>query len=225
MIKAPKSTAFYLRVSTVSQDYPSQMLAIKEFCAKEKILAPRGETVFSEKASGATVARRELDLLLQACRRRQFDCIITYRVDRMARSLRHMANIYAELKALKVRLIGVADGIDTADDSPASNALRNMLATFAELTRETIVENTRDGLAAAAKRGKFPGRPRRKQKQILQAFRLKAAGKSHSEIHRRTGLSLGYVSDLMNGKNKPGNLPGEVSKKVPGKNKVSAPRG
>lgn len=197
---APKFPAFYLRVSTGAQDYASQIHAIREHCRRHKWPAPTRATLFAEKESGAKASRRELDRLLHVCRDRRFDAIVTFRADRIGRSLRHMANIYAELRSIGIRVIGVADGVDTADDSPGANALRNMLATFSQLTRETIIENTRAGLAAARSRGAVFGRPRRKQKQIAQALRLHGAGKTGAEIQRRTGLSAGYVSMLINGK-------------------------
>lgn len=192
----PKNPAFYLRVSTDAQDYPSQLHAIREFCRRKKWPCPTDKNLFSEKVSGAKASRRELDRLLQACRNGEFDCVITFRGDRLGRSLQHMANIYAELKSISIRVIGVADGTDTADDTPGTNALRNMLATFSQLTRETITENTRAGLAAARARGVRLGRPRKNDKKIALAILLRKQGRTLEQIRQRTGLSIGYISGL-----------------------------
>lgn len=192
--------AYYLRVSTNRQEFASQRHALGEYAKRHKLPGIARQNFFAEKISGAKGSRRELDRLLQACRLGAFDSIITFRADRIGRSLRHMVNIYAEMKSAGVRVIGVADGVDTDQDTPSANAFRNMLATFAELTRETIVENTRAGLAAAAKRGKRPGRPRKNDAKIVIALKLDRQGKTRSEISRRTGLSIGYVSDLVRGK-------------------------
>ena len=200
MTKPPQRPAFYLRVSTLSQDFPSQLHAIREFCRRQGWPAPSTKTLFAEKVSGKRTKRRELDRLLAACRDGLFDAIITYRLDRLGNSMAHLVNVQAELRALKIRVIGVADGMDTANDSAANRAFENTLNTFASYGRELISERTRDGLAAAAKRGRVGGRPRKNEAKIKRVLALKAQGETHSEIHRRTGLSLGYVSMIVNGK-------------------------
>jgi DNA invertase Pin-like site-specific DNA recombinase len=192
--------AFYLRVSTRSQDFPSQLHAIREHCRRQRWPAPGKANLFTEKESGAKAKRRELDRLLQACRDGKYDTIITYRGDRLGRSFEYMANVYAELRAARIRVIGVADGIDTEKDTPTTRAFQRMLATIAELQREMIVENTKAGLAAARKRGQSLGRPRSKDAKIAQALALKAKGKTFTEILRVTQLSRGYLSEILNGK-------------------------
>ncbi len=198
----PKSIAFYLRVSTGSQEFDSQLHAIREFCRRQGWPLPNKKTLFAEKVSGAQAKRGELDRLRQACRLGTFDTIVTFRADRLGRSHPAMVNLYAELDSLKIRVVGVADGVDTGTDSPGARLLRNILASVAENTRELIVENTRAGLAAARKKGKTFGRPRKKQKQIEHALRLRKQkpGMQAVEIARRTGLSKAYLSAIFNGR-------------------------
>lgn len=199
MIKDPKSIAFYLRVSTGEQDFKSQLHAIREFCRRRRWPLPNQRTLFSEKVSGSKASRRELDRMLQACREGTFDAIVTYKADRIGRSILHMVNFYAEMKARRIRVLGVLDGVDTSDDSPGTKALRNMMTTFAEWTRETIVENVKAGLKAARAQGRYPGKPRTKQAQITLALRLRKEGKTFREIQRKTKLSIGYIYDLCRG--------------------------
>ncbi len=203
MTAAPKAPAYYLRVSTAAQDYPAQLHAIKEYCRRQGWPAPTKKNLFAEKISGSKASRRELDRLLQACREGAFDCIVTYRADRIGRSLLHLVNIYGELERIKIRVIGIADNVDTADGSPTGKAFRNMLATFAELTRETIVESVRAGQAAAAKEGRHAGRPRKNDERIERALAMAAKGKTGREISTATGLSPSYVSMLRQGKRRP----------------------
>lgn len=196
----PKKPAFYLRVSTAPQEFDSQLHALRECCRRKGWPVPGKATLFAEKISGAKAKRRELDRLLQACRDGHFDAIVCYKVDRIGRSMPHLVNLHAELKAIGIRVIGVADGVDTGIDTPQANAFRHMLATFAELQRETIVENTRAGLAAARAQGRVGGRRRKNDPAIARALKMRAKGKTLEEIKKATGLSVGYVSMLFNGK-------------------------
>ncbi len=199
----PKSIAYYLRVSTAAQDFPAQRHALTEFARRKGWAAPSRKNLFSEKISGAKVKRRELDRMLQACREGKFDTVIAYRVDRVGRSVSHLLQIYEECEAKGIRLIGVADNVDTADDSLGARIFRKAMALIAEIGRDTIRENTRNGLAAARLRGKMPGRPRTNDAAISRAFKLKAEGKhSGAEIARKTGLSQSYLSQVFSGKRK-----------------------
>jgi DNA invertase Pin-like site-specific DNA recombinase len=200
-MNTPKSISFYLRVSMGSQDFPAQLHALREFCRRQGWPLPSKKNLFAEKASGAKATRRELDRLLQACRDGRFDCIVTYRADRLGRSFEHLVNVHAELSAAKIRVIGVADSVDTSIETPMTRAFRRMLDTHAELTREMIVENTRNGLAAARKRGRVGGRPRTKDRaQIDRAIKLRRQGKTYAEVKRITGISPGYLADIISGR-------------------------
>ena len=69
----------------------------------------------------------------------------------------------------------IEQGIDTA--TAEGRAMFGMLSVLAELQRELIVANTRDGLAAARARGRHGGRPARlNAHQIELAQQLYDAG-------------------------------------------------
>ncbi len=201
MIQIPKSIAFYLRVSTASQDYAAQLHALREFCRRQGWPLPSKKNTFAEKASGAKATRRELDRMLQGCREGRFDCIVTYRADRLGRSFEHLVNVHAELSAAKIRVIGVADSIDTMTETPMTRAFRRNLDSIAELKREMIVENTLNGLAAARKRGRVGGRPRTVESaEINRAIKLRQKGHTYAQVKKLTGISPGYLADLISGR-------------------------
>ena len=77
--------------------------------------------------------------------------IACVRLDRLARSVRHLANLAAELEALGVDLIVLDQGIDTS--TPAGRLLFNVLASISEFELELIQERVRAGISAAQRRG------------------------------------------------------------------------
>jgi DNA invertase Pin-like site-specific DNA recombinase len=201
-ISTPRSIAFYVRVSTISQDFPSQMHALKEYCRRQGWPVPPKAKIFAEKISGKLARRTQLDRLLQACRDGVVDTVMLYRVDRMGNSFVHLVNIQAELDALKIRVIGVADNLDTAINNAAANHYRNTLNAAAQFNREIISERTLSGLAAARDQGRVGGRPRTSDDKIARALKLKSTGKTHTAIAKISGLSKSYISKIFSGDRK-----------------------
>ena len=81
----------------------------------------------------------------------------TARVNRFARSARHLLTALEEFDHLGVRFISVQDQIDTA--SPMGRAMFTIIAAMAELESSLISERVTAGMKAAAARGKRLGRP------------------------------------------------------------------
>lgn len=202
MIPAPKQIAFYVRVSRTSQDFPSQLHALKEFCRRHGWPVPTKKKIFAEKITGKVAKRTQLDLLLEACRAGHVDTIATYAVDRMGNSALHLHNLIATLDGLKIRLVSVIDGVDTVNSNAATNLFRNMLIAWSQSNRERIGERTVAGLRAARAAGRVGGKPRKNDAKIARAFKVRAAGKITGlrAIAREVGLSPSYLSILFKGK-------------------------
>lgn len=192
---APK-LAFYLRVSTNKQDAKSQMLALVEYCRRHGWTVAATSLIFSEKVSALKTKRTELDRLLQATRAGLVDTVLTYRVDRVGRSMLHLVNLLAELKRNRIRVVGVADNFDNADTSPDAVFRQNLLVSLAELERGRIVERTFAGLAAARRAGRIGGRRRVSDAKIAEAWTLRAKNPPVSlrSIAATVGLSPSYLS-------------------------------
>ena len=102
-------------------------------------------------------SRPQLDAVMQ--RVRAGDTLVITRLDRLGRSVLHLITLGAELRERGIGLQVLEQGIDTA--TAEGRAMFGMLSVLAELQRELIVANTRDGLAAARARGRTGGRPSR----------------------------------------------------------------
>ncbi|HTF32792.1 MAG TPA: recombinase family protein [Myxococcota bacterium] len=147
--------AFYARVSTSEQTVEPQLFALRHY-ASARGLEVAAEYV-DHGVSGAKDRRPALDKLLADARRRRFDVLAVTKLDRLARSVRHLTTLAAELEALGVDLVVLDQAIDTS--TPAGRLLFNVLGSIAEFERDLIRERTRAGMSAAKRRGKRVGRP------------------------------------------------------------------
>jgi DNA invertase Pin-like site-specific DNA recombinase len=101
---------------------------------------------FEETASGAKEDRPELAKMLDMFRKD--DTLVVWRLDRLARSIRHLIQIAADLQDRGVHLKSHSDNIDT---STASGELHfHMLAALAQFERKLVQERVTAGHAVRA---------------------------------------------------------------------------
>ena len=143
--------------------------------------------------SGAKDQRPELNAMLAAVRRRDVSAVVVVKLDRLARSLRHLTQLAGEFESVGVDLIVLDQAIDTS--SPAGRLLFVMLAAISEFELDLIRERTRSGLAAARRRGKVFGRPRALDEDKRRRLkRMWFGGKSQRHIAKTLGASKGTVA-------------------------------
>lgn len=136
--------------------------------------------------SGAKNSRPGLDRLLAACRRRQVDAIVVWRWDRFARSLAFLVKSLEEFRALGIEFVSLHEGTDTS--TPNGRLVFAIFGAIAEFERELIRDRVKAGIAAAKRRGKYIGRPRR----VVDAEairRLRRQRHSWKSIERELGVS------------------------------------
>lgn len=186
--------AVYARVSTGEQTVEPQLLGLRRYAEARGLEIV--EEFTDEAVSGAKDRRPALDRLVGAARRREFDVLAITKLDRLARSVRHLVGLTAELEALGVDLIVLDQGLDTS--TPSGRLLFHVLASIAEFERDLIIERTKAGLEVARRKGKRFGRPlatdRRQRARIL---RLRRAGQSIRSIATLTGVSHGTVQRVV----------------------------
>jgi len=137
----------YARVSTQDQNLEMQT---------DALLAAGCDRIFEEKASGAKRDRPELNALLDQLR--DGDVLVVWKLDRLARSMKHLIELVGRLDALGVGFVSVQDGIDTS--TPAGRFMFHIMGSLAEFERDVIRERTKAGLEAARARGRKGGRPK-----------------------------------------------------------------
>ena len=156
----------YARVSTADQNPDHQIDALQRAGVAR-------DDIYIDHASGAKASRPELDSVLRLLR--DGDTLKITRLDRLGRSVLHLVTLGAGLRERGVGLHVIEQGIDTS--TAEGRAMFGMLSVLAELQRDLIVANTRDGLAAARARGRNGGRrPKLDAEQITLAQQLYDAG-------------------------------------------------
>ena len=172
--------AIYGRVSTVDQEPENQLIEVRRF------VAARGWTAHEyvdKGVSGAKDRRPALDQLLTDARRRRFDVLVCWRLDRVGRSLKHLITLLEELQALGVAFVSLAEGIDAT--TPAGKLQMHILGAIAEFERGRLRERVMAGLQRARMQGVRLGRPRR---HIDARGLSEVAGLPAREAARRLGV-------------------------------------
>jgi len=133
--------------------------------------------IFQEFASGSKESRPELDKMLQRIRKREFNGVMVWKLDRLGRSLQHLLQLIEEFNNKKIAFISLTEGFDTSTSQ--GKLFMQLLGAFAEFERNLIQERINAGLTRAKLEGKTLGRPQgSKDKKIrrLSGYHLRWAG-------------------------------------------------
>ncbi|MDQ2873852.1 MAG: recombinase family protein [Actinomycetota bacterium] len=168
----------YARVSTRGQALEVQLAAL----AAAGVADPN---IFAEKKSGKSGSRRPKWEDMRS-RLRPGDTLVVSKLDRMGRDMREiletawsLQDLGAKLEILSGPLTGVYD------PRGMGKMFFALLAGFAELERDMMVERTNDGLARAAAEGRHGGRrPVISRDMMRIALGRRADGESVTSIAR-----------------------------------------
>ncbi len=172
----------YARVSTSDQKLEMQLDLLRQAgCAP----------VFQDHGiSGAKGSRPGLDAMLRTIS--SGDTLIVYRLDRLGRSVLHLADLLVRFERQGVHFVSLTEGIDTT--TPGGRMVFHIFSAVAEFQRGIIVENTLAGLQAARRKGRRLGRrPKLSARDVADAVRQIASGSrtpqdiaARHHIHPRT---------------------------------------
>ena len=149
--------------------------------------------MYTDKISGAKASRPELDRLTQDMRAGKIERLIVFKLDRLGRSLTHLALILDEMNRLNVPLIASSQGIDTSTENPAAKLQLGVLMAVAEFERGIIKERVNAGLAAAKARGVTLGRPATLGDRTAEVLKLKRNGLGIRAIARELKMAPSSV--------------------------------
>src|SRR4029079_18271474 len=117
------------------------------------------------------------------------DTLVVPSLDRLSRSLADLIGIVATLRRRGVGFKSLHEALDTT--TPGGRLVFHVFAALAEFIRELIIENTRDGVAAAKARGQQLGRPKAMtDEQVSHAIALLSQPKASAKaIAKLLGVS------------------------------------
>jgi DNA invertase Pin-like site-specific DNA recombinase len=148
--------------------------------------------------------RPQFDALCKGAVRREFDVVMAWSVDRLSRSLQHLAAFLGEVHAKGVDLYLHQQGINTT--TPAGKAMFQMCGVFAEFERAMIQDRVKAGLARAVANGKRLGRPRVSDAVEAKIISARRQGRGIRAVASDLGVGVSVVqrvskSDIGPGRN------------------------
>lgn len=171
----------YARTSTLEQD--------AGLSAQVRDLKALGcDRIFMEQAS-ALSQRAALTAAIEFSR--EGDTLVVTKLDRLARSVKHMWEILDCLrsKAVAIRIENL--GIDTRTST--GKLMLNILGGVAEFEREMMLERQREGIAKAKAEHRYKGRKPTARARGQEILSLRAEGLSMNAIAARLGVGKGSV--------------------------------
>lgn len=173
------ATIGYARVSTEGQELTAQL---------EQLNGAGVDKIFKEKASGVKQDRPQLAAMLDHLR--EGDTVIVCKLDRIARSTKHLLEIVESLEARKVSFKVLNINLDTS--TPTGKLMLSMLASIAQFEREMMLERQREGIRLAKDAGRYQGRKATARALSDKALELLAQGKTKHAVADE--LKIGVAS-------------------------------
>lgn len=180
----------YVRVSTQDQETRLQIDALERAGV---------DRIFEERASGARADRPVLKKCLSALQKG--DVLLVWRIDRIARSLKHLLSILEHLESVGAEIRSLTEPLDTS--SPLGVFMLQSLGAIAQLERSMIRERSIAGLVAAHERGVKLGRRKfSTPPEVVQRMRdAYATGAfTYPDIARQFGVHPSTAKRLITGR-------------------------
>ncbi|WP_159626736.1 recombinase family protein [Actinomyces sp. zg296] len=178
----------YARVSTTDQRLDRQVAALGQV-----------DRLFTDEASGSSRRRPGLQAALAYVR--DGDELVVSSMDRLARSVRDLADLVDELTGRGVSVSFLREGqvYRDGDADPMSRLLLGVLGAVAEFERAIIRERQAEGIAAAKARGAYTGRTRSLTDADVERARARlAAGVPKAVIARDLGVHRSTLHRALN---------------------------
>ena len=170
----------YARVSTTGQKLDTQI---------GKLEKAECEKIFHEKKSGKSQSRPELERCLDYIR--TGDTLVITKLDRLARSVIHLAQIADKFQREGIELIVIDQSIDTSTST--GRLMFNMLSCIAEFENDLRSERQKEGIEKAKENGvKFGRKPKRTPELDAKILARRNEGAAALARHYDLGVATVY---------------------------------
>jgi DNA invertase Pin-like site-specific DNA recombinase len=184
-----KAVAIYARVSTDRQTVDMQIHELKEYIKR------RGWNLYREFIdlgySGSDTKRPAFQEMMQEAKKRKFDVLLVWKLDRLSRSMKDLVMVLNDLGGLGIDFVSYDNNLDTS--TPTGKLVFHVIGAVAEFEKDIIKERVKAGLENAKRKGKKLGRPGVDDSVIEEAKVLRGQGKSFRKIGKQLGISEGVV--------------------------------
>jgi site-specific DNA recombinase len=153
--ESPLRVCLYTRISTDEENQPTSLHSQRERL-EAFVASQEGWQVVAheeDRATGTKLDRPGLQAALELAREGKIDLLLVYRVDRLSRKVRQLAQLAEELDGAGVALRSATEPFDTG--AAAGRMMLQMLAVFAEFEHATIVDRITAGIERRAKEGRW----------------------------------------------------------------------
>ena len=185
----------YARVSSTGQSLEVQLA---------KLSQAQCDRVYQEKRSGRTADRPEF----QACMNylREGDSLVITRLDRLARSVVHLAQLAKRFQQESIDLLVLDQNIDTSTST--GRLMFNMLASIAEFENDLRTERQAEGIAKAKENGvKFGRPPKLTSEKCKEIYSRRMTGVTISQLAREFDLGEASIYRALNMVKESGSIP------------------
>lgn len=145
------------------------------------------EKIYQEQVS-SVAEREQLNAALSILR--SGDKLVVTKLDRLARSVKHLGEIVETINKADASLVILDMGGTAIDTSnPTGNLILNVMSSVAQFEREMMLERQREGIAKAKAEGKYKGRKPTARAKTEMVLLAKKQGLSPTQIMRDLGIS------------------------------------
>ena len=145
------------------------------------------EKIYQEQVS-SVAEREQLNAALSSLR--SGDKLVVTKLDRLARSVKHLGEIVETINKADASLVILDMGGTAIDTSnPTGKLILNVMSSVAQFEREMMLERQREGIAKAKAEGKYKGRKPTARAKTEMVLLAKKQGLSPTQIMRDLGIS------------------------------------
>ena len=145
------------------------------------------EKIYQEQVS-SVAEREQLNAALSALR--SGDKLVVTKLDRLARSVKHLGEIVETINKADASLVILDMGGTAIDTSnPTGKLILNVMSSVAQFEREMMLERQREGIAKAKAEGKYKGRKPTARAKTEMVLLAKKQGLPPTQIMRDLGIS------------------------------------
>lgn len=132
--------------------------------------------------------RPQLDAAIKSLRKG--DKLVVCKLDRLARSVKHLGELLDTIEAKGAGLVILSMGGQQIDTTTATGKLMlNIMSSIAQFEREMMLERQREGIQKAKAEGKYTGRKPTAMAKGDAVKTLVASGMSKADVCKRLNIS------------------------------------